>query len=505
MLFTIDNLINKITMYRLVLYYLMVLIITSALLGSFSFIPINPIELVLSTVYLIAISFVTQKVFIYIFKAPTNLESVYITAIILALIVTPAHTVNDFVFLTLAAILAVSSKFILAIGKKHIFNPAAIAVTITALVFGHGASWWIGNIYTTPIILLGGLLIARKLRKGDLVFTFMLVVAAISSMLSIAKGENPIIILNIIFLHSSLFFFAFVMLTEPTTTPPNKKLRVAYGSLAGFLFLSQIYTRSIFATPEFALLVVNIFSYLSGPKEKLIMNLFEKFQIAPDIWDFIFVPNQKINFRPGQFLEWTLPHKSPDSRGNRRYFTIASSPTENALRLGVKFTSDGSSFKKALLTMDEHSLIVGGQRGGEFTLPKNKHQKCVFIAGGIGITPFRSMIKYLIDTKEQRPIIVMYANKTPDSIVYKDIFEEAQTKLGIKTVYAVTDTTNLKNWKGQIGRIDAKMIRQEVPDFIDRIFYLSGPHSMVVVFEETLKEMGVRSGNVKKDYFPGYA
>ena len=119
------------------------------------------------------------------------------------------------------------------------------------------------------------------------------------------------------------------------------------------------------------------------------LRLKEKVQLAPDIYDFIFVPTRKFAFAPGQYMEWTLGHDEPDSRGNRRYFTLASSPTENTLRLGVKFYQQSSSFKSALLAMDQQSEIVAAQVAGDFVLPDDPRQKCVFIAGGIGITPFR--------------------------------------------------------------------------------------------------------------------
>jgi len=114
-----------------------------------------------------------------------------------------------------------------------------------------------------------------------------------------------------------------------------------------------------------------------------------------------------------------------DSRGNRRYFTIASSPTEKELRLGVKFYPNGSSFKKALASMNEADTIIASQLSGDFIMPSNKKKKLVFIAGGIGITPFRSMIKYLIDTKQKRDIVLIYSNRTKTDVIYKNIFDSA--------------------------------------------------------------------------------
>jgi ferredoxin-NADP reductase len=204
-------------------------------------------------------------------------------------------------------------------------------------------------------------------------------------------------------------------------------------------------------------------------------------------------------------MEWTLAHPKTDARGNRRYFTLASSPTENTIRIGVKFNENGSSFKREMLEMDTSVPIVATQMAGDFTLPHDPGLKCVFIAGGIGVTPYRSMIKYLLDKNEKRPVVVMYANKTADEIAYQEVFGQAKLQLGIKTVYTLTDREQVPaGWTGRVGRIDENMIREEVPDYMERKFYLSGPHAMVTAYEEVLGRMGVPKDQIKIDFFPGF-
>jgi ferredoxin-NADP reductase len=203
-------------------------------------------------------------------------------------------------------------------------------------------------------------------------------------------------------------------------------------------------------------------------------------------------------------MEFTLAHPKPDSRGNRRFFTLASSPTEDSLHLGVRFYANSSSFKRALYRIDGRTKIIAGQIAGDFTLPRDPRQKLVFIAGGIGITPFRSMLKYLLDKHQWRDIALFYANKTADEIAYKDILSEAQTKLGIKVFYTLTNTQVIpRNWRGLVGRIDERMIQQVVPDYQERTFYLSGPLDMVRAYEHILKNMGVKRDQIKTDFFPG--
>src|SRR5947209_8310939 len=179
--------------------------------------------------------------------------------------------------------------------------------------------------------------------------------------------------------------------------------------------------------------------------------------------NFVFKPSHRLAFDPGQYMELTLAHQKPDSRGNRRFFTIASSPTEESLHLGVRFYSESSSFKRALYRIDSRTTIIAGQVAGDFTLPPDAGQKLVFMAGGVGITPFRSMLKYLLDEQQRRDIVLFYANRTADEIAYKDILSEAQTKLGIRVLCTLTNTEALpRNWRGLVGRINEDMIQKVV-------------------------------------------
>jgi ferredoxin-NADP reductase len=205
-------------------------------------------------------------------------------------------------------------------------------------------------------------------------------------------------------------------------------------------------------------------------------------------------------------MEWTLPHEKSDSRGSRRYFTIASSPTEKEFLLGIKTFADGSTYKKALLEMGQGGVMTASQVSGDFVLPKDKNEKLVFMAGGIGITPFRSMLKYLIDTNERRDIVVFYLNKVAGEIAYTDVLEEANKRLNIKIVFVLTDPGAAKAhaW-AEAGPCDAVMIQKYVPDYKSRTFYISGPHGMVSAFAQMLTGMGVSAKRVIVDFFPGFA
>src|SRR3989344_392585 len=437
MLRLIDDFLNKITMYRLVLYGLIFILAGAFLISFLGMIPYSPIALLFSTVFILILCWISNKIFSYAFNAPANKESFYITALILILLIAPPRDTNYTSFLTFAtwaSVLAIASKFIITIGKKHIFNPVAFAVVVTAFTINRYADGWIGTLAMLPFVLVAGLLIVRKVQRFDLVLSFLITALIIISVFSLQNGLNPLISIQKSLINSPILFFSFIMLTEPATTPPGRKKRIIYGTLTGLLFAPQVHLFGIYSTPELALVISNIYSYLISPKQKLVLTLISKNTITKGMYNFVFSQDKKMDFKPGQYLEWTLAHKKPDSRGNRRYFTIASSPTERDLIIGIKFYEKPSSFKSTLLSLEQGDKIIASQLSGDFVLPKDKQKKLAFIAGGIGVTPFRSMIKYLIDKNEKRSVVMLYSNKTKEEIAYKDIFDQAQDKLSLKIV-----------------------------------------------------------------------
>ncbi len=492
----IDDFLNSITMYRLVLWFLVILAVVGLIYSIFGVLPFNPIDYIFSFAFLLVVCLGVNYVFAKVYEAPTNIESPYITALILGLIISPPKSMHQIIFVAWAAVLSMALKFILEINKKHIFNPAAVAVLFTYFFIGSAASWWIGTSSMLPITAIGGFLIVRKLRRWDLVLSFLVSALATVVFYTVLRSGNVLNLLIRAITDTSLIFFASIMLTEPLTTPPTKVLRIVYGSLVGILFAPQFNIAGFFTTPEIALITGNIFAYIVSPKYKLILSLKEKIRLTSDTFDFVFDLPKKIDFIPGQYMEFTFDHPHSDGRGNRRYFSLANSPTEKEIRLGVRFGTPSSSFKKNLLSLDANQKIVASQLIGDFTLPKDKDRKLVLIAGGIGITPYRSILKYLIDKNEKRDIVVVYTARGENEFVYKSVLQEAYEKLGIKTVFVNTKTE---------GHMDATRLAAEIPDYFQRTFYISGSHNMVAGFEDIVKSLDIPSYQIVTDYFPGFA
>lgn len=501
----IDKFLNAITMYRLVMYGLLLLAGVSVVLGFVGIVPYRGWQLLLSVIILLVTCYFTNIFFAKIFRAPTNVESSAITALILFLILYPITTGAEALVTIVAGVIAMASKYLLAYHKKHIFNPAAIALVLIGVVGRGEGIWWVGTTVLTPLVAILGLLIVRKIRRFHLFLSF-LIASLITIILFGLKNDTSIAgLLPEVLLSWPLVFFATVMLTEPATMPPTHRLQVVYGVIVGVLFGSQFHFGPFFSTPEFALVVGNLFAYIVSPKQRVRLTLEHRGTLAADIHELVFTPDETLRYRPGQYMEWTLPHAHPDTRGNRRYFTIASSPTEKVLRLGVKIQKDqSSSFKRALLGLEKGKELTAAHVAGDFCLPEDTHKKLLCIAGGIGVTPFRSMVQYLIDKKETRDMVLLYTAATADGFAYRDLFEQAKA-VGVKTVCILTNTENVPtNWTGKTGRITEALIREVIPDYGERIAYLSGPNAMVQAYKELLRSLGLRSNNIMTDYFPGF-
>jgi ferredoxin-NADP reductase/Na+-translocating ferredoxin:NAD+ oxidoreductase RnfD subunit len=499
----VDSVLDRITMYRLVLYVLLGLVAVASAESATGLLPYTPVSILFSTVLAVAVCWVVNESVSSMLGAAKSVESVYITGLIIALILPPATfgTLDSALVIIVASAVAMLSKYILAIHGKHLFNPAAFGVAFTGFFMGGYASWWVGgNLALLPFVLVGGLLIVRKIRRFQMVGAFSIV--ALCTIAFTTPATNIFTPLVEALIHTPLLFFAFIMLTEPATMPPSRSLRIAYAVLVGFLFAPAIHLWNVYSSPELALLAGNIFSYAVSPKGRYKLRFVRSDDTSASTREYIFSTDRKFPFKAGQYVEWTLPHAHPDNRGTRRYFTIASSPTDPEVRLGVRVYEQPSSFKKALAMLTPGSPIFVSQVAGDFVLPKDTKKKLAFIAGGIGITPFMSMFRLMSATNEKRDIVLLYSTRTASDAAYKDELEYVQQRLGTKVV---------KLFQGQhtsIGgtrMLTAHVLATEISDYRERIFYISGPQAMVQDVRHELIALGVHRRNIRTDYFTGLA
>jgi Na+-transporting NADH:ubiquinone oxidoreductase subunit NqrB len=196
--------------------------------------PYSPLAIIISGAVLFIVSYLVNTVFALVFDAPSNVESVYATVFFLAVIFPPAQSLSAIPFLVWVAIWAMASKYIFALHKKHLFNPAAFAVAIVALTLHKSANWWVSSVYLLPVVVVGGLLLVRKIRRFDLVLSFFAVATVSVLVNGMVNGVDPITMVQKVIIYSPILFFGFAMLTEPATTPPTRPLRIIYGACVGF-------------------------------------------------------------------------------------------------------------------------------------------------------------------------------------------------------------------------------------------------------------------------------
>ncbi|HLZ14984.1 MAG TPA: hypothetical protein VKQ34_03245 [Candidatus Saccharimonadales bacterium] len=487
----VDDLLNAITMYRLVLYGLIVLVIAGVGLSYTHVLRLSGTGLLVSLAILVPGCYLAHKFMAWMWDAATNTESWLITALILCCILPPATTLARGLAVLLAGILAIASKYMVAWRGKHIFNPAAFGAVVVGLFGLVNATWWVGNKYMLPFTLVLGLLVIRKMRRFQLVTVFALVTIAEMLIIGVHHGRAAQEIITQSVSAWPSVFFASIMLTEPATMPPKRGPRLVFGVLVAVLYAAQLRLGPLFTTPEVALVAGNIFAFLVSPKYKLRLRLLEKHQLSANVYDFVFTPSvRSFHFEPGQYMEWTLPHRHTDGRGNRRTFTIASSPTEPEVHIGVKFYQPSSSFKRTLLAMEPGQAITAGQVAGDFVLPKDPSRKLVFVAGGIGITPFRSQLKYLLDSGQMRDIVLLYLARDASEVSYQDVLRQAQEE-GVQILFASSPVT-------------AEQLHASIPDYKARTFYVSGPNAMVEYYAALLQDAGVGPTHIVTDYFSGY-
>ncbi|HUD81610.1 MAG TPA: FAD-dependent oxidoreductase [Patescibacteria group bacterium] len=220
---------------------------------------------------------------------------------------------------------------------------------------------------------------------------------------------------------------------------------------------------------------------------------------APDIFTFWLRPEGPVDYIAGQFVEINIPHHLPDDRGSKRWFTLSSSPTDAPLiSITTKIAVKSSSFKRALVHLKAGDEVYVSSAMGDFVLPKQSERPVVFIAGGIGITPFHSIIKWLNKTKQVRDITFIYSVSNEKEIIFQKLFE----RYGMKRIIVVAQPT--PDWTGLTGRLNGSRILELAQPKEDSLIYVAGPEPMTETLAKELINLSVDERRLVTDFFPGY-
>lgn len=234
------------------------------------------------------------------------------------------------------------------------------------------------------------------------------------------------------------------------------------------------------------------------------INLSGHEQIARDTHVFHFTKPKDFDFKPGQYGGFTLinpPEK--DARGITRRFTFLSAPDDPEIAIASRFRPDASAFKKILMQLKIGELVKLAGPSGNFTLHEDAQIPAVFLAGGIGITPFYSMLRFNQAHRIARPIFLFYGNQDQEDAAFLNELHALQKTLND---FQLIPTLKIAppSWEGERGFITKDMIKRYVPDVSKPIFYVCGAPTMVTVYQELLLEMGVASSQIKVEDFTGY-
>jgi ferredoxin-NADP reductase len=217
-----------------------------------------------------------------------------------------------------------------------------------------------------------------------------------------------------------------------------------------------------------------------------------------NVRSFRFPRPETLSYKPGQFLFVTI---KADGKELSKHFSISSSPTE---KMHIEFTKklSESEFSTALKALEKGDWARIDAPYGKFTF-EGEHEKIGLLGGGIGITPLRSICRYCTDKRLNTKITLLYGNRSESDIAFKEELETMQEQNeNLKVVFTLNEPSS--EWKGVTGIIDAELVKKEVPDYEETVFYTCGPPAMVEAMEKLVEKLGLPKTQLNREYFTGY-
>lgn len=505
---------GRVSMYRLAYLALAALAVISLLLSFFDLVGPDPLQLVITLLVLVAVCAGVDAAAQRVLNLPWRIESSLITAHILLFVLGPTLEFTGLAGIAIAGAVASLSKYVLAWRGRHIFNPAAVGATVLTLLSlawpALGASsWWVGTpALAGPVILLGIVVLVRteKLRvvAGFVVIAIAVFVLRTAALLDASGAPVDVVALvSQAILSMPFLFLGAFMLSEPLTLPPRRWQQFTVAAVVGVLAGWPIPIGDITLGQERALLVGNLVAFAFAVRTAVRLTLVSRAQPTPTVRELTFRVQDRLAFRPGQYLELEVPHRHPDARGTRREFSIASAP-EDLPTLKVAFKEgDGSkpqsSFKKALAAVGEGDRLAITGVWGDFLLPTRDTAPILMVAAGIGVTPFVSQLRHARLAGQDRDIVLVYVASDAEDLAYRDEIEASGARV---IVFTRARPENLPaHWQWAQGvRLDADGLLRVVPDIAARHAYISGPAALIADLAPALE----RARSITTDAFSGY-
>lgn len=240
---------------------------------------------------------------------------------------------------------------------------------------------------------------------------------------------------------------------------------------------------------------------LAGFRTKLL----SRTSVAEDTMAFHFARPSGFSFKAGQAADLTMLNPpETDSEGNIRTFSIASPPFEDQLTFATRMRD--TAFKRSLQVAPVGTEMHIASPTGSFTLHKNASKPAVFLAGGIGITPFLSVLRQADHDRLQHKLCLFYSNRRPEDAPFLDILHGLEkTNLNFRLIATMTEMArSTREWKGNTGFINGAMLATQLESLQGPIYYVAGPTAMVAAMREMLVGAGVDEDDIRTEEFAGY-
>ncbi len=239
---------------------------------------------------------------------------------------------------------------------------------------------------------------------------------------------------------------------------------------------------------------------------KLTLSLTARRQVAQGTMSFAFdLGGQTFSFKPGQYLNATLSQPLyQNDEGSTRTFSIASSPRDPFLMVATRMR--GSAFKRSLAEMPLGSPVNINGPFGSFTLPQDAATPVVLVAGGIGITPFRSIVKHAAEQQLPHRLTLIYSNRTPEEAPFlDDLYGWEKANPRFRFIPTMTKPeASAQGWQGRTGYIDAAFVRDVLAGLNPFAAYVAGPPGLVQGVTKALLDASVPQDNIRTEEFDGY-
>lgn len=491
---------GRLSMYRLVVVVLAVLAAYSVVLGALGLLPFGAPAMLSSLLVCLAASYGLNRVVAAAAGVKPQADSALITGLLLYFLFWPSLAPVDLAVTALACTAATLSKYLVALHGRHAFNPAALGTFVIGLTGWGAATWWVGTPAMLWIVLPGALLVLYRVQRLAMAGLFAVVALGVSIAVVAQMGVSPLSSLWQAISQGPLVFFAGFMLSEPLTMPGRRSYQFGYAAVIGAAYALPFALGPVSNSPELALLVGNVLAFAFGLTRGVGLRFVERRELTPTSHEFVFVPSRRVRFAPGQYAELSLPGGGLAGAGSRRTFSFTSAPSSDLVAFGVSTAAPISRSKRSLLDLAPNERVYLAAVGGDFVLPRSVDEPLLLVAGGIGITPFASILRAARSSGEARDVVLVASVPSPAELGFAGLLKAS----GARVIVRTSDGGAPADFAEDAGSapFTAARFRELVPDLDSRTAYVSGPPSFVGAVARELREAGVH--HVRRDAFSGY-